>query len=319
MIIIKKIYTKIIDFSLWQSFLNRFFFVIQKYKNIIGSFVIAFFISDLFLIKSYSFIIPNKRLEPLKQSANNFNELKDKYSFLWETNIFHTGPIPSILQIKQENLEPVLSSLSFKLKGTIIHMNPRKSVATIQSDYTNKTLSYKEGERIENQAQIKKIEKSKLVFLNENNNRLEYILLPEENLNLGLSYKDEKKAPESKKSSLVLKKSENNYQVKRSDVNSYLMKLPEVLNQARVTPHQENGQFKGFRFDMIEEGSIFEELGFQKGDVIKEVDGEFIETPEQALQLFERLKGSSKLKILVEKEGQDVELEYNVQENAPIL
>ena len=304
----------------WVGASKKFSFFFKKNKVFLMSCLLAFFISDLFLIRSYSLVIPDKELAPLRinYQANNLVENQDRYKLLWKNNIFHTGPIPLTLKAKTQNLDPVLSSLSFTLKGTIIHSNPKRSVATIQSGYSSKTFSYQVGDRIDKQAQVKKIKRGRVIFFNENNSRLEYILLPENQDNLDLSYKKEESSKKQKKP-LVAKKGENQYQVSRSDINDHLKKLPEILNQARVVPNKENGEITGFRFQSIDKGSIFESLGFQVGDIIKEVDGEFIESPEQAIQLFERLKGSSGFKVLVEKEGQEVELDYNVNENTPIL
>ena len=106
--------------------------------------------------------------------------------------------------------------------------------------------------------------------------------------------------------------------MKRSDVKDHLNRLPEILNQARVVPHTENGELKGWRFASINKGSIFEDLGFEKGNIIKQVDGELVTSPEQALELFDRLKSESGVKILVEKDGKDVELEYDVDEDSPM-
>jgi len=305
----------------WQRGYKKVGFVIKRHKLFIISCFIAFFISDLLLIKSYSLILPDKELAPLRISYQNqsLTQNPDHYKALWENNIFHKGPIPLTLKAKVENLNPVLSSLSLTLKGTIIHSNPKRSVATIQSGYSSKTLSYQVGDRIDKQAQIKEITRGRVVFVNENNSRLEYILLPENKEDFDLSYKGETKKPVTPSNSLVQKKGENRYQVSRSDINDHLKKLPEILNQARVVPHRENGEITGFRFQAIDKGSIFESLGFEVGDIIKKVDGEFIESPEQAIQLFERLKGSSGFKVLVEKQGQELELDYNVDENAPIL
>ena len=326
---LKKSYSRLLNvlnrlvFSdFWAGASKKLSFFIKKNKVFLISCLLAFFISDLFLIRSYSLVIPDKELAPLRMNyqVNNWFENRDSHKLIWENNIFHTGPIPLTLKAKIQNLDPVLSSLSFTLKGTIIHSNPKRSVATIQSGYSSKTFSYQVGDRIDKQAQVKKIKRGRVIFFNENNSRLEYILLPENQDSLDLSYKKEESLSSKKqKETLVNKKGENQYQVSRSDINDHLKKLPEILNQARVVPHRENGEIMGFRFQSIDKGSVFESLGFQVGDIIKKVDGEFIESPEQAIQLFERLKGSSGFKVLVEKEGQEVELDYNVNENAPIL
>ena len=307
-------------FNSWSVIFRKASFFLKKYKVLIMSLLIAFFVSDLLLIKSYNLVIPNKQLSPLKLNyqVSNLVENREKYKILWEKNIFHTGTIPLILKATVENLAPVLSQLTLTLKGTIIHANPQRSVATIQSGYSQKTFSYQVGDKVDQQVQIREIGRKKVLFFNENNNRLEFILLDENQGDLDLSYQKEDK-PKLNQNDLVKNKGKNTYEVSRSDINEHLKKLPEILHQARVVPHKEDGQIKGFRFESIDKGSIFENLGFEKGDIIKEVDGEFIENPDQAFHLYERLKGSSGFKVLVEKDGKDVELDYNVDENAPIL
>ena len=317
---IRVVLEKLVFSNSWTRYFKKLSFFFKKYKTLLVSFIIALFISDLLLIKSYSLVIPDKELAPLKLAYqnNSLGKSRDSYKMLWENNIFHTGPIPLTLKAKVENLEPVLSALSFTLKGTIIHSNSKRSVATIQSGYSNETLSYQVGDRIDKQAEVKEIERGKVIFLNENNSRLEYIILPEEE-SLDISYETEISTPRKSQNQLVNKKGPNKYQVNRADINDHLKRLPEILNQARVVPHRKNGEIVGFRFESIDKGSVFENLGFEVGDIIKEVDGEFVESPEQAFQLFESLKGSSGFKVLVEKEGQEVELDYNVNENAPIM
>ena len=300
-----------------KSVVKTSFFIKRNNKLLISLFI-AFAISDLILVESYNFLIPKKELAPLIVKYGDKKLPSDSYKIVWEKNIFHTGPIPSELKTDHKDIAPVLSSLPFTLKGTIIHAQPSRSVATVQAGSNDKTFSYQIGDIIENQAEIKKIERAKLVFFNQNNSRLEYIIIPEEKMKLNISYQTDRKKPKILQSPSLVQRVGNKFQVKRSDLNDYLGRLPEVLNQARVVPYTKNGEIKGFRFASIDKGSVFENLGFEKGDVIKEVDGETVTTPEQALELFERLKGGSGFKMLVEKAGKDVELEYNVSENTPI-
>ena len=302
-----------------QKYSSKPALFIKKNKQFFLSLFLAFLISDLLLIKSYSFLIPNKDLPPISLDRDSPYQPSslESYQDLWVKNIFHTGPLPQQLQEEIVYSEPALSSLPFKLKGTIIHANPRRSVATISAGPGNKTLSYQQGDVIEKQAEIREIQRAKVVFFNQNNLRLEYILIPEEKHSLNISYKKDKAKVLNDR--LVLRTGDNEFQVKRSDVNEYLLKLPEILKQARMVPHRsESGEILGFRFSSINKDSVFEELGFEKGDVIKEVNGEQVRTPEKALELFEKLKSTTGIKILVERGGQTVYNEYNVRENAPI-
>ena len=216
------------------------------------------------------------------------------------------------------SLDPRPSSLPFKLKGTIIHTNPIRSVATISSGSENKTLSYQKGEVIEKQARIEEINRGRVVFINQNNSRLEYIEIPKEEKEV---FKINPSFPEQKSYSIVKRKGENRFQVKRSDVNRYLQQLPSILQEATVIPYRsrEGGAIEGFRFVHIDKGSVFEDLGFEKQDIIKKVDGETVMSIDQALELFEKLKGSSGFTVIMEKKGKEISREYSVNEDAPMI
>ena len=314
----KNFISLLVIFSRLDRSVKKISLFVKRNNRLLISLFIAFAISDLLLIESYNFLIPEKELAPLIVKHRDKKRPLDSYKIVWENNIFHTGPIPSELKPNSKDAKPALSSLPFTLKGTIIHANPSRSVATVQAGSNDKTFSYQIGDIIENQAEIKKIERAKIVFFNQNNSRLEYIIIPEEKVKLNISYKTDRKKTKILQSGNLVQRLGNNFRVKRSDVMDHLNRLPEVLNQARVVPHTQGGELKGWRFASIDKGSVFENLGFEKGDIIKEVAGEAVATPEQALELFDRLKSEGGFKILVEKDGKDVEYSYGVDENAPI-
>ncbi len=302
---------------LWRLFQTgavRLLGFAQRNIKLLLSLLAAFLLADLLLIKSYNFLLPDKNLPPLSfaRYSSAQGRSPELYKSIWENNIFHTGPIPQKLEESPVSSDPVLSSLPFKLKGTIVHADPRRSVATITAGA--QTLAYQQGGEIEKQAEVREIQRGKVIFLNQNNNRLEYIVIPEDQKPPLISYIKDK--PKISESLLVRKTGTDKFQVKRSDINDYLRKLPEILHQARVVPQRSKDGQMGWQFAYINKGSVFEDLGFAKGDIIKEVDGEPVQSPDKALELFDRLKKSNGFKILVEKNGQDVYYEYNVDENA---
>ena len=318
----KKHSSRTFKFPFWRFFQKNTAPLLNLVKNntkFLLSLLVAFLIADLLLIKSYNFLLPDKELSPLSLAypGSYFNLSSSLYKTIWENNIFHTGPLPLQLEGSSISSDPVLSSLPFILKGTIIHANPRRSVATIKVGSGDKTLSYQQWDIIEKQAEIREIQRAKVVFFNQNNSRLEYIIIPENKKFLSISYVKEK--PKVIESGLVKRIGPNKFQVKRSDINEYLRKLPEILRQARVLPHPSKDGQMNWKFASIDKGSVWEELGFKKGDVIKEVDGESIQNPDKALELYDRMKKRNDVKILVEKNGQDVYNEYIVNENAAPL
>ena len=73
----------------------------------------------------------------------------------------------------------VKSQLPLTLEGTIVHLNPEKSVATIVSRNANESKAYKVGDSIKNLIQrITKIQRRRVEFINSNSNRLEFIEIP---------------------------------------------------------------------------------------------------------------------------------------------
>ena len=303
---------------------KRLFAFAGRHKAFLFCLFLSLMISDLLLIKSTGFLLPEKDLafsRPFSARPLIAKPSLNRYEAIWENNIFHTGPIPDILKEEEpESLDPLPTSLPFKLRGTIVHANPKRSVATILAGIGKPAKALKQGEDIvQDQAKIVEIQRAKVIFRNQSNNRLEYILIPKEENPLNIAY--EKPAPLSDKTSLI-ERVGNNFQVKRSDINTYLQKLPELLRQARVVPHRSStGEIEGWRFASINKDSVWEKhLGFKKGDIIKQVDGETVKNPEQAMDLFERLRqDSSGFKILIEKDGKEMEYEYSVRENVPIL
>ena len=304
-----------------QKIKNHALFIrehVVKRRSLALKILLAFLISDLLLLESYTRLLPPKKLPRKKASLDMFIKPQKTYSMIFEKNIFHQGDIPMKLLAHGEDASaPVQSSLPFVLQGTIVHSQMGRSVASIRTD---KSRSYKVDDKIQNQARITKIQRRRVTFFNENNNQLEYIEIPEEADKI--SFLSPKKATPSlgKKIKKVVTRIKNQFTAQRSDINRYLQKLPEVLRTARVVPHSKGrgGQVDGFRFASIKKESIFSDLGFQVGDVIKRVDGETVNNPEKALALFEKLKDSSAFKIVVEREGKDMEYEYNVSEDAPI-
>ena len=253
------------------------------------------------------------------------------YASITQKNIFNSdGKIPPTLAMKNKEggdeleVEPgtaVRTSLSFlNLLGTIVHFNPRLSIATIHLTNASKTQAYKVGEQIQNVALITQIERRKVVFKNLQNGRLEYIDLPED-VQFNLGFASPNKAPTAaaqanvRQRGDVLQTGDNEFSLSRGSLKRYTDNLPSVLQQARVLPEVgAGGGIDGFRFSSIDKGSIFDQLGFQVGDKIKSVNGEPVSSPAQAMEMYNALQSSRSVAIGIERQGQTQELNYNISQ-----
>jgi general secretion pathway protein C len=84
------------------------------------------------------------------------------------------------------------------------------------------------------------------------------------------------------------------------------------MRQARIRPHFRNGQPDGITLTRIRPNSIFRRLGLRNGDIITGVDGQAIQTADDALGFYNSLKSSSNVTIQIRRRGRTKNIEYDI-------
>jgi general secretion pathway protein C len=291
------------------------------YPYLLATFL-GFAVADLLILFIRPSMLPTK-VPPAKPSQRiaQSNDNRGAYNTIIARNIFNwDGIIPDPLQTKDPGTgaprteEPILSQLPLNLIGTIVHSNPDKSVATIELKGKNLIVSYRNKADIENMATITKIERGKVTFRNMNSNQLEFIESQNKNK---LSFKGSKGAvpKAANANSEVTQVGNNQFQLKRNDLLKYTNNLAGILQQARSVPNRnpQTGEIDGFRLLDFQPGSIYEKLGLQRMDVIKGVNGDPVDSPAKAMELYNALKNSDKINISVERNGKTESLDYTIQ------
>ena len=239
------------------------------------------------------------------------------WSSLRDQNIFNADHVlaPTMME-KQEGLGteddhslPVLSRLPLKLVGTIIHWDPERSVATTQVRGKDIHAVVK-GEKVEQMAEILEIKRYRVVFRNLRNRKLEYIEIKEEN--------KVKMGTQSTKKNLseTGQVEKTNFNFKRSLIDKHLENLPRILQDARAVPYVapgSGGEVSGFKLVNIKAGSVYETLGLKRGDIIKGVNGEPVDTPQKAMELYQALKNADSIQLELERDGSPVTFNYKVE------
>lgn len=274
---------------------------------------VGYMIADITILSSREKMMP-ERAATLPRPSRRPPPVVDRnaYSGILAKNIFNSdGKIPPAMGAGEgpasPDAPPVPSQLPITLIGTIVHTNPARSVATINLRNKNEQRSFKVDDDIEGLAKITNIERSKVIIRNSNTQRLEFIEIKEESkINFGST------AP--KTNGEVTELNEKEFALKRDDLNRLTSDLPALLQQARAIPNMgPDGVPNGFRIMDIAPGSIYERLGIKKNDVIKSVNGEKVDSPAKAMELYNALKSSSNIRIGVERNGRDEELGYSIQ------
>ncbi len=281
---------------------------------------IGFAIADLTIIYVRDLMIPTEA-PPKKTLKLNQQAYIDRSQFnaIVSRNLFSSsGIMPEAITSKKENntteADPILSTLPLNLIGTLVHSDPAKSIAAIEVKSKNLTGSYTTGAEVEGLAKIEKVQRGIVFIRNLNTSVLEYIEL--KNVNK-VSFDASKPAsvsaaPASKD---VQQIADNVFQIKRADLLKYTNDLSSVLMQARAVPNRDpnTGEINGFRILDIQDGSIFQQLGLNRMDVLKGVNGEAIDSVQKAMELYNMLKNSNQIKIKVERAGRDETKTYNIK------
>ena len=217
-----------------------------------------------------------------------------------------------------ENAAPVRTTLRVKLLGTLVSENmPQWSVASIQDIVTLKTATYMIGDLIQG-AEVKEIERERVIVIN--NNRREFIdgtpgdgQTPVVAAPIVAKPIDNGPPPSVALGSGVKQISDNDYEIPRAEIDKTLANLNDVAMQARIVPAFKDGVAQGFKLFSIRPDSIYSKIGIQNGDVIKRINGFDLNSPEKALEIYSKLKESSRIDIEVERNGAAVRKTYNVK------
>ena len=78
-------------------------------------------------------------------------------------------------------------------------------------------------------------------------------------------------------------------------------KLSDVI---RPTPYFVDGQQQGYRVYPGRNRQQFTALGLRPGDLVKDIDGQSLTDPTQAMKIFQTLGESSEVSVTVERNGQ---------------
>ena len=228
------------------------------------------------------------------------------------------------------------SDLPIDLMGTLVSMDPEQSMATLSIGGENK-LGWIGSEFMEGKAKIVTIAPRHIII--QEGVALTVIKLWTDKAKSksggkkGSSARDRGKGKSSRDQSTkkreekakperpgrkdyskgVKKTGPYDYQIDRGMLDEQLKDLSELGRQARVVPNYRNGKYEGFKLVGVRPGSLYRSIGVRSGDVIKSINGKAIDSPNKALDLFEKLKNSSSINLEIERRGQPKQLNYSIK------
>jgi general secretion pathway protein C len=207
------------------------------------------------------------------------------------------------------------SSLPYKLVGTIILREQKRSVVAIMSQSQNKVIPLRVGETFEDKIQIREAARLKVAFTNLQNQSCEFleIKINAKKLRTGSPTTARKKATSSKGAAGIVSTEPNKYQIDRSILSDAKSNIGEILTQALAIPVEDGeGNVMGFRLTQIVPDSIYERLGLKNEDEICGVNGTPMTQVEQAIEVFSNIDDLANLDLCVRRGGREMNMNYNI-------
>ncbi len=154
--------------------------------------------------------------------------------------------------------------------------------------------------------ELVKVGERKVVF--EKNGKNYYVLLNDEDeeLSSGFSHKSPKQHTNSGESASTQKS------VKRDLINDYIKHPNKIWNNIRIQERRKNGVLDGFRVNYVKKGSFFDRVGLKSGDIIKEIDGNPIESLADVMRYYNNVDSLESLSLTVQRGDEDVELDFSI-------
>ncbi len=232
-----------------------------------------------------------------------------QYNAILERNLFNIAQqqeavAPQPQKIDLENLKQ--TDLKLKLWGTVTRQDGL-AYAVIEDTKTREQNLYRTGDSIED-ATVKMILREKVVLtVNEQDEILtmEEVVPSRKSLRGG---RTEIRAPNLPVSGYPRKITLN-----RERMESALENLGELMDQATIRPHIEDGKPAGISITGIKPNALFRRMRLRNGDIITGVNGRSIESVEDAIAIFEDFNSASDIKIDIKRRGQNQTLDYSIE------
>lgn len=106
---------------------------------------------------------------------------------------------------------------------------------------------------------------------------------------------------------------ENAFSVDEAGVTHLTNNINQFMTHVRLVPYFEGNASAGYRIAAIRPGTAFEKLGFQGGDVLQQVNGVTLSSPEKMYTIFQNLKDEKQVTVDIIRQGKKSTLKYEIR------
>lgn len=260
---------------------------------------------------------------PVAAAERRARDWSDRKPIL-DRNLFQVSTLVPDAPVEPEEIdedaELEATRLPLKLLGTVAASDPRAAWAAVEETTKRQRIVVRPQDKLLDKATVVRIERRRIVL--ENGGKREELALDEEDAAAAPARVAARRATSAAAVANVAdlrervqQLSEDRFQVQREQVEQAMRNPAELFSQARILPKYENGAMTGVQVSSIQPGSLFEEIGIRDGDVVTEVNGIVVSSPQDSAALLQELTQSNQFEVTVlGADGQTRTLSYTVQE-----
>lgn len=100
--------------------------------------------------------------------------------------------------------------------------------------------------------------------------------------------------------------------VPRDEIKTYQKDMSKIWSNIGLKEHKSGGKTDGFVVTFVKNGSVFDQLGLQKGDILTEANGVRIASYKDALKLYKKIDTIKVFKLTILRNNEEKELEYEI-------
>ena len=104
-----------------------------------------------------------------------------------------------------------------------------------------------------------------------------------------------------------------NYVIDQRALNAALDNIGQAMTDARLLPSVKDGKVEGFKASEVKPAGVFGMVGIKNGDVLLRMNDFPIDSPEKAMQSFVSLKGQSRIRLDLIRDGQQMTFNYEIR------
>lgn len=246
------------------------------------------------------------------------------------TNLFAPAQgmnIPSRLPSANAKTLSLAPRTAFVLVGTIVSSSPAARRAILWAPGMAQPKAFREKDEVEPGALLSSVERDK-VWFTRGSEREKLELLPvgsKARASLSSPVAGQKfaspGAPQAAGPSpsqatgdiRVERLADNRFAIDEAGVAQLSNNFNQFMTQVRMVPFFEGNTPAGYRLAAIRPGTTFERLGFQGGDILQQVNGLDLSSPEKLFTIFQNLKDEKKVSVNILRQGQKNTLTYEIR------